>query len=565
MTTAPRLHRGKAPGRGLLARLTRRSAQLLIAAGVIALFLVVLDVVVDEPLRRSIERRTDEKLQGYTARLGSADWSPWRFTTLELERLVVRQNAHPEPAVLDIPVSSCSLQWLTLFRLRLVGNCQLESPRLHIDSAQLLAERRDDVAMKNRGWQDALEETYPLLINELRITDGTVAYVGDDRAHPLVLESFTAVAENIRNIASPDATYPSTVEATAMVFGEGPARLEGRADFLAKPHLATIGDFNFERVPLDRLQPIIQSYQITVSSGTISANGNVEYTPKVQRVKVEEAVIDGVRIDYESDPELTARAVKAVTEAKRRPETLIEVGALKLVDSELGFVNRARDPDYRVFVTDTDLTLGGWSNLAGAGPSPFEARGLFMGSGETVVRGLFRPDLEGPDLDLAIAIRGTRLESMNDLLRAYAKVDVVDGTFSFFSELRIADGRIDGYVKPLFQDVDVYDREQDHEEGIFRKLWEKIAGGLAHLLENQPRDEVVTVADLAGDVADPNASNLQVVVNLIENAFIEAILPGFLNQAEAGGKSKPKGREDGEKDNDQRPDRPDQKGGSGRG
>jgi hypothetical protein len=230
--------------------------------------------------------------------------------------------------------------------------------------------------------------------------------------------------------------------------------------------------------------------------------------------------------------------VKAVTEAKRNPDTIVEVGTLKLVDSELGFINRARDPDYRVFVTDTDLVLGGWTNRSGAGPSPLEARGLFMGSGETVVRGLFRPDLDGPDLDLAVAIRGTKLESMNDMLRAYAKVDVVDGTFSFFSELRVADGRIDGYVKPLFQDVDVYDREQDEEEGFFRKLWEKIAGGLAHLLENRPREEVVTVADLGGDVSNPDTSNLQVVVNLVENAFFKAILPGFLERSEKGWKPK---------------------------
>ena len=518
--------------------MARRSTQLLIAVGVVLIGLVVLDVLVDEPLRRSIERRTNEKLQGYTARLGGADWSPWQFTTLQLEQLVVRQNAHPEPAVLDFPESSCSLQWKALFRLRLVGDCELHSPRMHIDSGQLLAERRDDVALKERGWQDALEEIYPLLINEFRIRDGLVAYVGEDRQHPLVLESFEALIENIRNIASPEATYPSTLEATAMVFGQGPARLTGRADFLAKPHLATVGEFEFRRVPLDKLQPIIQSYQVTVRSGTITAHGNLEYTPDAKRVEVEEAVIDGVRIDYVSDPELTARAVKAVTESKRKPDVLIKVGTLKLVDSELGFINRARDPDYRVFVTDTNLTLGGWSNQSGAGPSPLEARGLFMGSGETVVRGLFRPDLDGPDLDLAVAIRGTRLESMNDMLRAYAKVDVVDGTFSFFSELRVADGKIVGYVKPLFQDVDVYDREQDEKEGFFHKLWEKIAGGLAHLLENQPRDEVVTVADLAGDVSDPNASNLQVVVNLIENAFFKAILPGFLDRTEKGWKPK---------------------------
>jgi hypothetical protein len=529
---------GSLPRRGFLARTTRRTTQILIAAAVLLVILVALDVLVDEPLRRSIEARTNQRLEGYTLRLGKADWSPWRFTTLELERLVTRQNAHPDPAVLDFPRSRCSLQWRALFRARLVGDCELEQPKLHIDSGQLLAERRDDVDIADRGWQDAIEEIYPLLINEFRIDDGLVAYVGVDdagkRERPLVLESFNATLENIRNVTSPEATYPSSLEATAMVFGQGPARLVGKADFLAKPHAATIGEFEFRRVPLDRLQPIIQSYQVTVTSGTLSANGHLEYTPKTKLVEIEEAVIDGVRIDYVSDPELTARAVAAVTNAKRQPDTIVGIERLTLRDSELGFINRARDPDYRVFVSDTDLTLGGWTNRSGARASPFEARGKFMGSGETVVHGLFRPDLDGPDLDLAVAIRGTRLESMNDMLRAYANVDVVDGTFSFFSELRVADGKIEGYVKPLFQDVDVYDREQDQKEGFFRKLWERIADGLARLLENQPREEVVTIADLAGDVSNPDTSNLQVVVSLIQNAFVKAILPGFLDRAAAG-------------------------------
>jgi hypothetical protein len=245
-----------------------------------------------------------------------------------------------------------------------------------------------------------------------------------------------------------------------------------------------------------------------------------------------EAVIAGVRIDYVSDPELTRRAVEAVTEAKDEPQLIMEIGELRLVDSEIGFISRAREPDYRLFVADTDLVLAGWTNRHDAEASRFVADGLFMGSGRTAIRGLFRPDLDGADFDLAIAIRDTKLESMNDMLRAYANVDVVDGSFSFFSELKVAEGKIDGYVKPLFHEVDVFDPEQDEEEGFFHKLWERIAGGIANLLENRPRDEVVTIAELAGDVANPDTSNLQVVVNLVENAFFKAILPGFLERAE---------------------------------
>jgi hypothetical protein len=150
------------------------------------------------------------------------------------------------------------------------------------------------------------------------------------------------------------------------------------------------------------------------------------------------------------------------------------------------------------------------------------------------MQGAFRPDPGGADFDLAIAIEGTELAAMNDLLRAYANLDVTEGLFSFYSELRVAGGRVDGYVKPLFHEVEVYDAEQDREKGFFRQLWERIAEGLAEILENPPREDVATVADISGPVSSPDASNLQVVLNLIENAFFDSILPGFREQAEGG-------------------------------
>ena len=52
---------------------------------------------------------------------------------------------------------------------------------------------------------------------------------------------------------------------------------------------------------------------------------------------------------------------------------------------------------------------------------------------------------------------------MNDLFRSYGKFDVVAGSFSFYSELKARDGNIEGYVKPLFKGMDVYDRRQDRE------------------------------------------------------------------------------------------------------
>jgi hypothetical protein len=134
---------------------------------------------------------------------------------------------------------------------------------------------------------------------------------------------------------------------------------------------------------------------------------------------------------------------------------------------------------------------------------------------------------------MAVQVEGASLPSINDLLRAYGKFDVAQGTFSVYSQIKVHDGRIDGYVKPLFKDVKVYDPKQDQKKPALRKLYEKIVGGVSHILENHPREQVATVADISGPISDPNTSTWEIVVRLVSNAFVKAILPGFEREYKA--------------------------------
>lgn len=65
------------------------------------------------------------------------------------------------------------------------------------------------------------------------------------------------------------------------------------------------------------------------------------------------------------------------------------------------------------------------------------------------------------------------------------------GLFSFYSELTVKNNKVNGYVKPLFREMKVYDKRQDEEKNAFRKLYEEIVGGVSKLLEN-PRKTVAT-------------------------------------------------------------------------
>jgi hypothetical protein len=158
-----------------------------------------------------------------------------------------------------------------------------------------------------------------------------------------------------------------------------------------------------------------------------------------------------------------------------------------------------------------------------------------MGSGPTQIQATFRPESKGPDLDLALSIENTDMRRMNDLLRAYGNFDVVAGNFSMYSEIKIQQGKIDGYVKPLFSDMKVYDRRQDAEKSLFRKLYEGLVGGISGLLKNRPRSEVATEVPISGDVEAPQTGTWETIVRLIQNAFFKAILPGFEKEVSQGG------------------------------
>ena len=149
-----------------------------------------------------------------------------------------------------------------------------------------------------------------------------------------------------------------------------------------------------------------------------------------------------------------------------------------------------------------------------------------------------RPNKKGPDLDLRIAIEDTDMRLMNDLFRSYGNFDVVAGRFSFFSEISVRDGNMNGYVKPLFHEMDVYDQRQDKEKNVFRKLYEGAMGGLSWLFQNTPRDEVATTIQVSGKLSNPETSTWDTIVGLVQNAFFKAILPGFEREAARRGKNR---------------------------
>jgi hypothetical protein len=159
--------------------------------------------------------------------------------------------------------------------------------------------------------------------------------------------------------------------------------------------------------------------------------------------------------------------------------------------------------------------------------------GRFMADAPLQARATFRSGTR-PDFDVKVGVEHGSLPRLNDLLRAYAKLDVAAGRFSIYSEVRVHDGQMSGYVKPLFYDVDVYNRQQDKGKSLFRKAYEAIAGGIAKVLKNRKHDETATVTTISGPVENAKANTAEIIGGLIQNAFFKAILPGFQGSLKFG-------------------------------
>jgi hypothetical protein len=518
-----------------MGRLARRRWRWLAAALALPIvLLVVLDVALDEPLRRYMERTLNERLDGYTVRLAGLDFHVWGFS-LDLEDLVVVQQANPEPPVARLPRWTASVQWRELLSGNVVADFEFDRPTVYLNLAHLRAEQTDDVPVEQRGWQEALQAVYPFEINEIRIAGGELTYEDEGPFEPLRLRQVDAVARNIRNIRSRPGTYPSDVHVEAVVFEAGRVAADGHADFLAQPHLGFEGEVRLEGIDLGYLRPIARRYNVAIERGAVAATGRAHYAPDGRTtVHLAELTLDGVQADYvhtaatKKREEAVARQAGAkAAEVSNQPGVLLRVDRARLVRGNVGFVNRAAQPAYRVFLAETNLEITNLSNHQTEGTAVAALRGRFMGAGAAVVDATFRPEVRGPDFDLRVRIDDTDLTRMNDLLRAYGNFDVVAGAFSLYAELSVKNRMIGGYVKPLFRDLDVYDKRQDKEKSAFRKLYEGLVGGVSKLLENEPREEVATQADISGRLDDPQTSTWQVLVRLVQNAFFKAILPGF--------------------------------------
>src|SRR5262245_5736836 len=519
-----------------------------IAIPIAALLLIAYAIayLIDEPLRRYTEAKVNRALKGYTARIGKLDFHPIGFS-LDLNDVIVTQDAYPDPPVIQLDRLSASVHWRALLTGKVVGDIELVKPTLYVNLPQARKEMNDPTPVKDRGWQDALQAIYPLEINHFEIQHGDVTYVDQGPFKPLHVREINVVATGIRNRPDPEERpYPSAVQFSALAFDSGRVSAEGNANFLAEPNPTFRGDVELASIELDYFKPITNRYNLWVDKGMLSATGKVESGQELKEVTLAHAAVDGIQVDFlhtaptaGAEKQTRQEVKETAKESSNKPGVNLRIKELQITRSTFGYVNKATSPAYRVFLTVAEGALTNLSNQEIEGSAGARLKGAFMGDGDATAEATFRAEKSGPAFNVGIRIENVDATKMNDLFRAYGRFDAASGQFFLYSEMAAKDGVITGYVKPLFKDLRVYAKEQDKSKSITRKAYERVVGGVAKILKNRQREEVATKATVLGRIDNPKVPIVDVVVKLVQNAFFKEILPGFDRAAGGGDDTEP--------------------------
>ena len=164
-----------------------------------------------------------------------------------------------------------------------------------------------------------------------------------------------------------------------------------------------------------------------------------------------------------------------------------------------------------------------------------QARALVMDEAKLEFKMTLDPFSYRPTFHMALRLLGLDLTKINDLALAYGKFNFKRGWFDLVIETDAKEGRLSGYVKPLFRNPKVFSLSEDlKEDNVFQFFWQALVGATTFVFKNHSRDQFGTLIPFSGDASGNTTSDILATLgNVLRNAFVRAYLPRLENGQDA--------------------------------
>lgn len=306
-------------------------------------------------------------------------------------------------------------------------------------------------------------------------------------------------------------------------------KVKGYYGHIADLDLAIIrGAYKLEGFYLDRKDTVTEERTPFLSAGVIDLS--VEWRALFHGSIVGELVVDTAEVRFTKEVAEPAELQKDTASFADLLHDFmpLKINRLEFHNSAVRYIDPTSSPKVDVQLSQVDLLATNLSNAMDSTvvlPSKVVASAGLYGGQLTFNMGI-DPLAPSPTFDMNLKLTETDLTELNEMLQAYGNVDVNQGTMSLYTEIATRNGEFTGYVKPVIKDLDVLGPE-DKNDSFFHKVYEGIVGTVGSILTNPRKEQVATKVELKGKLDDVKTSSIYAVIQLLRNAFIQALVPAL--------------------------------------
>lgn len=255
---------------------------------------------------------------------------------------------------------------------------------------------------------------------------------------------------------------------------------------------------------------------------------SIEWKALLHGSIVGEVVFERPRVNFVAGDKVDEAQTGSGVDWREQVKDLVplQINRLEIVNGDVHYLEPNAKPTIDIAMDSLYVVVANLTNSSDASGSLVanaEMSARMMGKAPIYASAHIDPyDPEGT-FDVNAELEGFEVAELNDLLKEYLKIDVVAGTFSLYAEAKAESGDLEGYVKPLLNDLDIVNKPEDGS--VFRKAWEGFIAGTAKLFQNRKTDNVGTKIPISGDLKSPDFKVLPTLLALGRNAFIKALRP----------------------------------------
>lgn len=219
------------------------------------------------------------------------------------------------------------------------------------------------------------------------------------------------------------------------------------------------------------------------------------------------------------------------------------INKLQITNGRFAYLDFEKKPNVNLHIDEMNLTALNLANVQKMNdplPSDVSLTGTSIGKGKLKMKAKVNVLKELPDFDMGMSLTSVNLLALNGFLEANIKFDIERGDLDVFSQLKMKDGQVDGFVKPFIKDLKVLNVKKDikKKDGLFRVVKKAVVGLFTKVVENPKTKKIATVVPIKGNIKDIKTSGWAAFVGFLRNAFVQAFKESITNEGKSQGVSK---------------------------